>query len=358
MLARVLGERQTVGIDIGHYSVKMVRMLHTHKGEHIVLSADLEPLSEGIVVDCSIQDAEKLQEVISKLFARSMIEEGVAEYIASINGASGVLVDLMSAKVPKNANEDAFLLQMVQTKPPFDDPDNVLDYQVLSRNSDEVNIAAVAVKNAQLEDWAAFFTRVDKKLSAVDVSTFALANAYTATVEAEDHDKSVIVFNIGEKKMDAVYLMNGNFNSYRTMTSGALDSVISMLCKHLNIDAEKCHTIFETGDTSCVDGFSEAEVEEALKISYEEIVSAIEFGIRYFSSLDNAENPEKILLGGGGACLLNLTSYLSERLGLSVETVNPFRNVVCDSSVVGDKGMSLALSNIYAPALGLAMRKF
>ena len=73
---------------------------------------------------------------------------------------------------------------------------------------------------------------------------------------------------------------------------------------------------------------------------------------------DNAENPEKILLGGGGACLPNLTSYLSERLGLSVETVNPFRNVVCDSSVVGDKGMSLALSNIYAPALGLAMRKF
>lgn len=358
MLARALGERQTVGIDVGHYSVKMVRMLHTHKGEHIVLSADLEPLPEGVIVDCSIQDSEKLQEAVSKIFARNMIEEGVAEYIASINGASGVLVDIMSAKVPKNANEDVFLLQMAQTKPPFDDPDNVLDYHVLSRNSDEVTIAVVAVKNSQLEEIATFFDRSDKKLSALDVSTFALANAYSATIEQENRDNTAVLFNIGEKKMDAVYLLNGNFHSYRTMTSGALDSVIQMLTKHLNIDAAKCHNIFESGDTSCVDGFSEAEVEEALKISYEEIVSAVEFGIRYFSSQDNAENPEKIYLGGGGACLPNLTAYLSERLGLSVETVNPFRNVTCDSSVVGDGGMSLALSNIYAPALGLAMRKF
>lgn len=358
MLARALGERQTVGIDIGHYSVKMVRMLHTHKGEHIVLSADLEPLPEGVIVDCTIQDSEKLQEAISKIFARNMIEEDVVEYVASINGASGVLVDLMSSKVPKNANEDAFLLQMAQTKPPFDDPDNVLDYHILSRNADEVSIAVVAVKNAQLEDTATFFDRVGKKLSAIDVSTFALSNAYCATVLPEEREKSVVVFNIGEKKMDAVYLLNGNFHSYRTMTSGALDSVISMLTKHLNIDAEKCHTIFELGDTSCVDGFSEAEVEEALKISYEEIVSAVEFGIRFFSTQDNAENPEKIFLGGGGACLPNLASYLTERLGLSVETVNPFRNVTCDSAVVGESGMSLSLSNIYAPALGLAMRKF
>ena len=74
--------------------------------------------------------------------------------------------------------------------------------------------------------------------------------------------------------------------------------------------------------------------------------------------VEYAENPEKIFLGGGGACLPNLASYLTERLGLSVETVNPFRNVTCDSAVVGESGMSLSLSNIYAPALGLAMRKF
>jgi len=38
--------------------------------------------------------------------------------------------------------------------------------------------------------------------------------------------------------------------------------------------------------------------------------------------------------------------------------VNPFRLVPCDSKVFGEGGISIALSNIYAPALGLAMRKF
>lgn len=359
MLARALGERQTVGIDVGHYSIKLVRMLHSHKGAHIVMAADLEPLPEGVVVDCNIQDQEKLHDAMAKLFARNQIDSTQADIVASINGAAGVLVDQMSVKVPKNAKEDAFILQMAQSRPPFDDPDNALDYQILSRDKDEVNIVVVAIKNAQLDNWAHFYESLDKKLSCIDIACFGMANAYKATIEPEQADQTVALFNIGEKKMNAMFLKDGFFHSYRTMTSGSLESVISMLGTHLGIDAEKCHSIFESGDTSSVDGFSEAEVEAALKMAYEEIVSAVEFGIRYFSSHESGDvKPAKILLGGGGACLPNLKEYVTERIGIETDTLNPFRNVACDPSVIGENGLSLALSNIYAPALGLAMRKF
>jgi type IV pilus assembly protein PilM len=50
--------------------------------------------------------------------------------------------------------------------------------------------------------------------------------------------------------------------------------------------------------------------------------------------------------------------YIADKTGIETATVNPFRSVECDSSVVDKEGMSVALSNIYAPALGLAMRKF
>lgn len=359
MLSRALGERQTVGIDVGHYSIKLVRMLHTSKGTHIVMNADLEPLEEGVIVDCNIQNPEKLHDAMAKIFARNRIDEVQPDIVASINGAAGVLVDQMTVKLPKGAKEDAFILLMAQSKPPFDDPDNALDYHVMSRNKDEVNIVVVAIKTAQLENWARFYESMDKKLSCIDIACFGMVNAYKATIEPEQSDQTVAIFNIGEKKMNAIFVKEGYFHSYRTMTSGSLESVTGMVCSHLGIDSEKCHQIFETGDTSSVDGFSEAEVEAALKMAYEEIVSAVEFGIRYFSSHEGGDTkPGKILLGGGGACLPNLKEYVTERVGIETDTVNPFRNVTCDPSVLGENGMSLALSNIYAPALGLAMRKF
>jgi len=358
-LARALGDSQTIGIDIGHYSIKLVRVQHSHKGTHVVMTADLEPLPEGVVVDCNIQDAEKLHDALAKLFARNMLDLEQADYVISINGAAGVLVDQMTVKVPKNAKEDAFILQMAQAKPPFDDPDNALDYHIVSRNKDEVNIVVVAIKSVQLDNWARFFETLDKKLSCIDIACFGMANAYAATIEPDQAEQTVALFNIGEKKMNAVFLKDGYFHSFRTMTGGSLESVAGMLASHLNIDVEKCHEIFLTGDTGCVDGFSEAEVEAALKMAYEEIVSAVEFGIRYFSSHEGGDSkPAKILLAGGGACLPNLCDYVSERIGIETSTVNPFRAVTCDPAVLGENGISLALSNIYASALGLAMRRF
>lgn len=53
-----------------------------------------------------------------------------------------------------------------------------------------------------------------------------------------------------------------------------------------------------------------------------------------------------------------LRAFIAEHSGVETDTVNPFRYVECDASVVGESGVSLALSNILAPALGLAMRKF
>ncbi|MBQ3989851.1 MAG: pilus assembly protein PilM, partial [Bacteroidales bacterium] len=97
---------------------------------------------------------------------------------------------------------------------------------------------------------------------------------------------------------------------------------------------------------------------DAMKVAFEELMSQITFGIRYFSSAEDARPLEKILIGGGGAAVPGLLEYIAEKTGIETDTVNPFRSVECDSSVVGQNGISIALSNIYAPALGLAMRKF
>lgn len=377
LIAKIRGERETVGIDVGHYCIKYVKVYHNSRGGKVVVDADLEPVPDGAIINGEIQrregeaktDAngkkekdgfELLSEALGKLLFRHPIDESV-EVVCSVNcgaGAGGVLVDRLSVKVPKNGNEAAIILQTAQSRPPFDDQDNVIDFEVESREGDEVKANVVAAKNALLDSWAQFFIANGLKLSAMDVDVFGLVNSYMATASKEDAEQTVAIVNIGEKKMGIAFVQDGKFHSMRAMTGGSLDLVAAKLCTHLGIDNAKCHEIFEKGNLGAVDGFSEAEVEETLKIAYEDLMGQIEFGIRYFSSSEDAKDLNKILLGGGGASVPGLKAYIAERTGIETDTVNPFRYVECDAKVFGESGISLGLSNIYAPALGLAMRKF
>ncbi len=377
LISKIRGMRETVGIDVGHFSIKYVKVLHGATGNKIVVDADLERVPDGAIVNGEIQvregdaptddkgqrekdGAELLADALNKLLVRHPIDDS-CDVVASVNcgaGAGGVLVDKIAVKVPKNGNEAAIILQTAQSRPPFDDQDNVLDYEVSSRENDELKVNVVAAKSALLDSWAQFFSRRGVKLAALDVDIFGLLNAYVATVEDSEKDATVAVFNIGEKKMSVAFVQDGTFHSMRAMAGGSLDMVISKTCMNLGIDSDKCHEILSNGDLSVVDGFSEAEVEAALRLAYEDLMAQIDIGIRYFSSSEDSKPLNKILLGGGGAAAPGLKEFIAERSGYETDTINPFRLVPCDSKVFGESGISVALSNIYAPALGLAMRKF
>ena len=378
LIARIRGERETVGIDVGHYSIKYVKVYHDANGKRIVREVDLEPVPAGSIINGLIQRREsddlapddggkkekdgfdKLGEAFSKLMLRHPIDENV-DVVASVNcgaGEGGVLVDRLSIKVPKNSNEDAVIVQTAQSRPPFDDQDNVLDYEVVSREGEEVKVNVVAAKSAMLDSWAQFFTRKGIKLSALDVDIFGLLNSFVMTASEEERKKTTAIFNIGDNKMSVGFIQDGAFHSVRSMNGGSLNVIINKLSSSLDISAEKCHEMFEKNDLKVVEGVAISVLEDAMKVAFEELMSQITFGIRYHSSAEDSRPLERILIGGGGASVPGLLEYIAEKTGIETATVNPFRSVECDSSVVDKEGMSVALSNIYAPALGLAMRKF
>ena len=378
LIARIRGERETVGIDVGHYSIKYVKVYHDANGKRIVREVDLEPVPAGSIINGIIQRREsddlaadnggkkekdgfdKLGEAFSKLMLRHSIDENV-DVVASVNcgaGEGGVLVDRLSIKVPKNSNEDAVIVQTAQSRPPFDDQDNVLDYEVVSREGEEVKVNVVAAKSAMLDSWVQFFTRKGVKLSALDVDIFGLMNSFVMTASEEDRKKTTAIFNIGDNKMSVGFIQDGTFHSVRSMNGGALNVIVNKLSSNLDISAEKCHEIFEKNDLKVVDNVAISVLEDAMNVAFDELMSQITFGIRYHSSAEDSRPLERILIGGGGATVPGLLEYIAEKTGIETGTVNPFRSVECDSSVVDKEGMSVALSNIYAPALGLAMRKF
>ena len=378
LIARIRGERETVGIDVGHYSIKFVKVFHDANGKSIVRDVDLEPVPSGAIINGLIQRRgdsddvsdnggkkekdgfDKLGEAFSKLMLRHPIDENV-DVVASVNcgaGEGGVLVDRLSIKVPKNGNEAAIIVQTAQSRPPFDDQDNVLDYEVVSREGEEVKVNVVAAKSSMLDSWAQFFIRKGIRLSAMDVDIFGLLNAFVVAASEEERKKTTAIFNIGNNKMSVGFMQDGKFHSVRSMNGGSLNVIINKLASSLDVSVEKCHEMFEKNDLKVIEGVAISVIEDAMRSAFEELMSQITFGIRYYSSAEDSRPLERILIGGGGAAVPGLLEYIAEKTGIETASVNPFRSVECDSSVVGKDGISIALSNIYAPALGLAMRKF
>ncbi|MCI5600087.1 MAG: type IV pilus assembly protein PilM [Hallerella porci] len=359
LIAKIRGERQTIGVDIGHYSIKVVRVHHDRGNNYRVMAMDMEPTPEGAFADNEIQDEAKLREALIRLMTRNIPDASKDDLVTAVGWSAGILADKSVAKVPKNGNEDAIVVQTAQARPPFDDQDIMLDYQVIERdNKGEVKSLVVAAKNKILSDYSKLFASSGYKLTAIDVDVFGIANAYVATTPEDRLTETVALLDIGEKKSTLTFLRGKEFHSVRTLTSGSVSSVIATLSRHLGIDAAMCHEMFEKNDLTMVKDRSVAEVESALQLAYEEVVNSVEFGIRYFSSSESGEKPVRLLLCGGGANLSNICDYLKEKLSIECDVLNPFTRVQFDAGVVDEAGLSVASANIYTPALGLALRKF
>lgn len=111
LIAKIRGERETVGIDVGHYSIKLVKVLHNSRGGKIVVDADLERVPDGAIVNGEIVAAEEnaesaeknesnsgakgVGEALNKLLLRHPIDDS-CDVVVSVNcgaGAGGVLAD-------------------------------------------------------------------------------------------------------------------------------------------------------------------------------------------------------------------------------------------------------------------------
>lgn len=355
IIARLRGESLTTGLDIGHYSIKLVTIEHKRSGARRVVAADMEPLPEGAIVDNEIRNAGVLTTALNNLLDRAAPGGVRGELVVSVNWTSGILCDRISVRVDKGRNEDEAILQTAMSRSPFDDTDNVLDYEILNRKEDgTVEALVVAAKNNMLNNWASFFSNAGLKPTAIDVDAFAVCNTYFASMGEDAVDQSVAVFNMGEKKAHLSFIRSGVFQTARTVQSGTMDNAIQLVSRHVGLDIDACRLILQGKKK---DGFDPDALATAMDYVCEEMSMGVEIALRYFSATDSSGRSTKVLLTGGGASLPGLAKMIGDRLSLDVQVLKPFESVEYDASLFAD-GNPDALANIYAPALGLAMRRF
>lgn len=310
-------KRVLVGLDIGSEKTKVV-VLHRPHGrvtvQHVAItSTPAAVLTDGVFTD-SITVA---GHVASMLRAAGIRQKNVAV------AASGAKVFLRPEVVPEDhdGNLLSFAREAAQKVLPYSIDSAVLDYEPMdTRAGAPREIIWVSTMAEQIEWLREAVTLAGKTPLIVDVEACALVNAFVHSAEPQPDQISLLV-HIGARGLN-ICLLRGRalLGSYQeTITLNRLSGTLESLPDRVASALVGCWAVLK----------KTAEPHEIGQIH----------------------------LSGGGAREQAIGEYLTQRFGLPVQELDPFRTVSYSPS--SDEGQ---LIQEHAPALtvavGLALRSF
>ena len=198
------GESASIGIDLGHKSLKAVKVYHKAKKFYFVDKVELA-IEDGVLVDGEINQPEILGGKIIDALEYLKYDKSFDDIFLSISWSSGILADQVNLKFPKGSDEEEVILFEAGNRPPFDEKDITLDYQVLDSNDEKETkeVLLVAAKNSVLQKWARFLETFSIHPLAFDVDSFSIFNTFISCASESDLSGSVAILNIGQSEVQS-----------------------------------------------------------------------------------------------------------------------------------------------------------
>lgn len=340
--------KNLVGLDIGSSAIKLVELKEKKAGQFQLAKIGLEPLSPEAIVDGSIMDSSLVVDTISRIVSEQGIKN--QNFATSVSGHSVII-----KKITLPAMSPEELAESIQWEAeqyiPFDINDVNLDYVPLNQGADNVDIILVAVKKEKISDYTSVISQAGKAPALVDVDGFALQNAYELNYEVDDH-KAVALVNIGASVSNVNILSGGESLFWRDITFGG-NQYTDAIQRELNLSFEMADTLKRgqpAGD------YTVEQVIPVLNSVSEDFAGELRKTIDFFTATSGTDGVDEVILAGGGAAVLNLESILSEKFGIPVETMNPFRNIQINEGDFNPEWISDVAPSM-AIAVGLAIRK-
>lgn len=356
LIARVRGESITVGVDIGHYSIKLAAVRHAGT-KKILLNCGILPLPAGTILDNEIRNEDELKKSLSAHVQTVFPDSGKSDLVVGINWSNGVIADTLHLEVPPDQNEEEVILAQATSRSPFDEDGIVLDHHTLRRNEKFADVLVVAAKSAMLERWTRIFHEIQLKPIAMDVDSFAISNVYLDLYndDTKENAPTVGVLIIGDRKSHISFIKGGAYHSTREIQNSAVNQIAHVACRHLGVNYEAANA-FLRGERR--DAYNEETLRAAVDYACEDLARGVEQAIQYYESSEKMESVSSLFVTGGGAAISGVLEALAAKLNRKVELLNPLEKLIIDERLFPGGKPSLAYGATLAVAVGLALRKF
>lgn len=221
---------------------------------------------------------------------------------------------------------------------------------------DEAAVKASGGKNLKVLLTGAPRTLIEKYIAIFSEAEFNLISLETETLSLirslAGNDKSTLaIAEIGSGTTDIFIAEKGIPVLSRSLDAGGL-SITKALSESLNVNLDRAEQFkFDLGVSSLES--DESSIPKIIVDSITPIVNEIKYTLKLYQS-KNGGSPEKIILSGGSALLVNFTNYLSKVLDCKVIIGDPWSRINCPVDLIPklkELGPRLAV------AAGLAMRE-
>jgi len=353
---------ETIGLDIGSHSIKLVGLKMTSKGPFLTCLG-MKEIPPG-------KDKEDLKTASEAL--RSLVSEvGLkTKKVNLVVSGSGVQVKRISVpSLPKTELKEAVRWEM-KNYLPFPVETAEIVFHILNEYADDnvkrLDLMVVACPKQLIDRTLSIAEGAGLQPVHLDVGPFALWNTLLVWNQLKK-EETVALIDLGAEKTGIYLFKDRTLQFSREVTPAGAD-ITRAIMEGIGSEGEP-ELIFERAEGLKQEmGIPSETRQEGLRDKSIPLLSKISFFVRpvleklsaemgrsldYYKAQFNEERIDRILLTGGGANLKNIDSYLASELRLPIEHFNPLRNILFDPKRIGTQFLN-QMGSLFTVAAGMA----
>ena len=353
---------ETIGLDIGSHSIKLVGLKMTSKGPFLT-HLGIKEIPRG-------QDQEREGHLFEALKAL-LKEVGIKSKKVSLTvSGSGVNIQRITIPdMPKAELKEAVRWE-IKGQLPFPVETAQIDFHILGEVIEDkvkkLDLMVVACPNHLTEQTLSTARGAGLQPVHLDVGPFALWDALLTWGRVKEEEE-VALIDLGADKTAIHLFKEGILQFSREVTPGGADITRAIMDgigsgEEPNVLYEKAESIKEVIGISS-ESSQERILDESINVSkiifhvrpvLEKMAAEIGRSLDYYKNQFNVDRIDRVLLTGGGAHLKNFSSYLGNELRLPVEHFNPLRETLFDSKKI-DTEILDQMGSRFTVAAGVAL---
>ncbi|MDP3730827.1 MAG: type IV pilus assembly protein PilM, partial [Candidatus Omnitrophota bacterium] len=329
--------KNRVGLDIGSSFVKMVEIASS--GENLSLVClGMKKASSSI--------REPLIEAIRSLSGE--INVTAKEAVISVSGPHVIVRFVAMPKMRDDELKGAIKFE-AEKHIPFPINDCIVDHQILRKNDKEgkLEILLVAAKKDFIMNKVSIVEESGFSVNAVNVDTFAFANAFLKNPSRASAGKTAALLNIGSSFTNVGIVRDGVICFARDIVIGG-DDFSQAISKALGIDVKAAEDLKLSPKDRLKD------VTACTKNIMNNLLDDTRLSLSYYEN-QSGKSVDEICISGGSSSLPGLETLFQEAFESKPVLWDPFDSL--DKSRGGfDTSLVEKMKGCFAVAVGLALR--
>jgi type IV pilus assembly protein PilM len=328
----MLNVKSFLAADFGAATLKVAEFEPNEEGGLRLKQYGFRPLGQEGLQESSREAA--LQKALQELLASGGFQSKVINVCAP-----GFHVFSKFVKLPPvDTSKVTQIIQYeAQQNVPFPLEEVVWDYQILgAASSGELEVLLVAIKSDIVEGLFRTSEAASTKLSLVDVSPAALANAFRYNYG--DLEGCSMLLDIGAKTSNLLFFDKEAIYA-RGINIGA-NSITADFAKESKLGYDEAEsTKIAQGFVSLGGAYEEPEdpQQQAISKIARQVMTRLHIQvnqtIQFYRGQQGGQAPVRLFLSGGASTMPYTAQFFAEKLNMPVDYFNPLRNVQIDPGV-------------------------